>query len=132
MSWTDDKNNEQYELLHNIYKRLKNETDSKGRNLKIHKIQLPDQINLTKSESEELDIVDSSFNRLDDTDFIATYVNCYICNGGVVIPKFNDKQDEVALKQFQSLFPNRKIVQVYTREISVGGGNIHCITQQQP
>jgi agmatine deiminase len=29
-------------------------------------------------------------------------------------------------------FPGREVVAVQTREIVLGGGNIHCITQQQP
>lgn len=40
--------------------------------------------------------------------------------------------DALALEQIQSLFPDRKAVGVLTREIVYGGGNIHCITQQQP
>ena len=30
------------------------------------------------------------------------------------------------------MFPDRKIVGVQTTEVAYGGGNIHCITQQQP
>ena len=39
---------------------------------------------------------------------------------------------EVALEQIRQIFPDREVVSVYTREIVYGGGNIHCITQQQP
>ena len=35
------------------------------------------------------------------------------------------------LEQIQAMFPDRKAVGVYTREVVYGGGNIHCITQQQ-
>ena len=62
----------------------------------------------------------------------ASYVNFYFCNGGAIVPLFNDPQDQVALDTLQRLMPNRKVVGVPAREILLGGGNIHCITQQQP
>lgn len=132
MGWTEDINHPQYKLIQSVYEQLQNVTDAKGRTLKIHKLPMPEQITLTAQESDELDLSASSFVRSEQTLFIATYVNCYICNDGVIIPKFNDSQDDIAYEKFQELFPDRKIVQVYTREISVGGGNVHCITQQQP
>ena len=62
----------------------------------------------------------------------ASYVNFYFCNGGVVVPTFNDPMDAVALARLQELLPERRVVGVYSREILLGGGNIHCITQQVP
>jgi agmatine deiminase len=50
---------------------------------------------------------------------------------GVVVPVFDDPYDQAALQLIQSLFPERKVVGVNDREILLGGGNIHCITQQQ-
>ena len=34
--------------------------------------------------------------------------------------------------QIKALFPTREVVGVASREILLGGGNIHCITQQVP
>ena len=62
----------------------------------------------------------------------ASYVNFYIKNGGVLIPQFGDVMDEPALKAIGSLFEGRKVYPIYARDIIVGGGNIHCITQQIP
>ncbi|WP_269410019.1 agmatine deiminase [Lentibacillus daqui] len=132
IGWTDDPNHPQYDVLHQAYEQLTKETDARGRKFKIHKIQLPEQISLSEEESQEIDVTASSYNRSSDDTFIATYINCYLCNGGVVIPAFNDPHDEIAINTFKEIFPDREIVPVYTREISVGGGNIHCITQQQP
>ena len=49
-----------------------------------------------------------------------------------MVPTFDDSYDAAALTTLQELFPERKVVGVRTREILLGGGNIHCITQQQP
>ena len=37
-----------------------------------------------------------------------------------------------AVEVLKGAFPDRKVVSVQSREILLGGGNIHCITQQQP
>ena len=64
----------------------------------------------------------------------ASYVNFYIANRAVIVPQFGDAEaDALALKTLQPLFPDRhQVVGVYSREILIGGGNIHCITQQIP
>jgi len=62
----------------------------------------------------------------------ASYINFYLCNGGAVIPAFGDPHDTTTLETLQKLLPERKVVSVPAREILLGGGNIHCITQQQP
>ena len=62
----------------------------------------------------------------------ASYINFYFCNGGVIAPTFGDRRDREALETLQRLLPERRVVGVAAREILLGGGNIHCITQQQP
>ena len=64
-----------------------------------------------------------------------SYVNFVYVNGGIVMPGFGgelSRYDEQAKAQLSELFPDRRIVQVQTRDIIRGGGNIHCITQQMP
>ena len=48
------------------------------------------------------------------------------------MPAFGDENDEVAVKILTELFPEREIMPVKSRSIIVGGGNIHCITDQVP
>ena len=55
-----------------------------------------------------------------------------IGNDFVLVPQYDDEYDEMALQQVQEMFPEREVVGVPTREVVYGGGNIHCITQQQP
>ena len=62
----------------------------------------------------------------------ASYLNFYVSNGGIYIPQFNDPLDRTALKIIGDCFPMRKIVPLPANDIIVGGGGIHCITQQQP
>jgi agmatine deiminase len=40
--------------------------------------------------------------------------------------------DAVAVEILSKVFPHHQIVTVPGREILLGGGNVHCITQQQP
>ena len=62
-----------------------------------------------------------------------SYINFYIANGGVVMPAFGDRRrDEQARGVLSELFSQHKIRQLPARELAYGGGNIHCITQQQP
>lgn len=61
-----------------------------------------------------------------------SYVNCYIANGGVVIPSFATPTDTDARDIFARAFPDRRISQVDLRDICWNGGGIHCITQQEP
>ena len=61
-----------------------------------------------------------------------SYVNFLIVNDGIVAPSFDDPLDAEALEVLQRVFPERRVVMVPGREILLGGGNIHCITQQQP
>lgn len=68
----------------------------------------------------------------DHDKFCTSYVNSYICNGGVVMPKYGIKEDDMVAEIFQDLFPDRRISQVEIPSIAIGGGGIHCITQQEP
>jgi agmatine deiminase len=61
-----------------------------------------------------------------------SYVNFYVANGGIVMPLLDPRRDRSAAALLKRLFPRRRVVGVRTREILLGGGNIHCITQQVP
>ena len=69
--------------------------------------------------------------RLGDV-FCLSYINFYVANGGVVMPKYEAPGDERARKVVERAFPGRKVLQMDIRKIAIGGGGIHCITQQQP
>ena len=62
----------------------------------------------------------------------ASYANFYIANRIVLAPVFNDPNDRIALDKLSSLFPNHEIVPIACRDLVLGLGTIHCMTQQQP
>ena len=109
---------------------LSEATDAKGRRLKVHKLCLPKKP-VTLGADFAIDSVEGSLPRREGDVCIASYMNFLIVNGGVIVPQYGDENDSLALAQVQAMFPDRKAVGVYTREIVYGGGNIHCITQQQ-
>lgn len=132
LTWTEDPADPQYEISLDAFQRLRQATDAQGRNLEIIKIHQPETVYITDEESQGVDSVDGTYPRQAGDRMAASYVNFYIANGGIVAPIFNAPQDEPALDLLRRSFSQREVVGVYAREILLGGGNIHCITQQQP
>jgi agmatine deiminase len=62
----------------------------------------------------------------------ASYANFYIANKLVIVPTFNDPNDRVALNKLAELFPDREVVGIACRDLVLGLGTLHCMTQQQP
>jgi agmatine deiminase len=104
-----------YAPLQNNLSILRNAVDARGRKLGIITLEQPEVV----------------YKR--DLRLSQSYINFYIANGGVVMPAFGDrKRDEQARGVLAEIFSQHKILQVPARELAYGGGNIHCITQQQP
>ena len=62
----------------------------------------------------------------------ASYANFYIANNIVLAPTFADKNDRVALNTLHRLFPDREVIGIPCRDLVLGLGTLHCMTQQQP
>jgi agmatine deiminase len=62
----------------------------------------------------------------------ASYANFYIANGLVIVPTFNDANDRVALNTLAKCFPGREVVGIHCRDLVLGLGTLHCLTQQEP
>ena len=96
---------------------LSTATDAQGRSLRV------------------VDLIEPDFDKITGTgsDFLATYLNYYVCNGAVIMPVFGDQSaDDAAASTLGDLHPGRDIVRVTINAIAAGGGGIHCSTQQQP
>ena len=96
---------------------LRSATDAEGRKLEVVVLEAPRRVR-SAHETDE---------------FAAGYINYYLCNGGLILPQFGDRDaDRAARDSLQTLFAGREIVQVNIDGIAAGGGGIHCATQQQP
>ncbi|GJV23671.1 agmatine deiminase, partial [Tanacetum coccineum] len=134
LSWTDDESDPQYERAVEALSVLSNSTDANGRTFEVIKLHVPGPLYMTEEEAAGFVQVGEAKPRLPGTRLAASYVNFYIVNGGIIAPQFGDpKWDEEAVRVLSKAFPDREVVKIEgAREIVLGGGNIHCITQQQP
>ena len=133
LAWTDDVNDPQYDMSLADLKVLETKTDALGRKIKVHKLYIPDEpVCITEEDLKGYVFADGEDNRELGERLAASYANFYICNDEVLVPQFGDKKDKAAIELLSKLMPNRKVTGIYARDIIVGGGNIHCITQQIP
>ena len=136
LAWTEDVNDPQYALSKEDYDVLQSETDARGRKIQVHKLPIPEKHVFIKEE----DLAGYEFEEGEDEReagerLAASYVNFYFSNGAVILPAFggeNTESDNEAREIMAKICPERKIVQIPARDILLGGGNIHCITQQIP
>ncbi|CAL4869406.1 Agmatine deiminase (plasmid) [Asticcacaulis sp. MM231] len=132
LTWTDDQNDPQYPISTAALMRLNVAADAHGRKLTVHKLYQPSPVLISAAEAAGVDQVEGTLPRTEGDRLAASYVNFYIANGVIVMPAFDDPMDLPAQQSLAKLFPSRKIIAVPGREILLGGGNVHCITQQQP
>lgn len=62
----------------------------------------------------------------------ASYANFYVTNLNVLVPIFHDPADRVAVNTLQGLFPDRQVVGIYSLDLVLGLGTLHCMTMQEP
>jgi agmatine deiminase len=70
--------------------------------------------------------------RVGTNEVMLSYLNLYLCNGGVVVPLAGDSTDDEAYERICAAYPRRRVVGVPGLTIAYGGGGPHCITQQVP
>ena len=110
-----DKDDTYYELLSENLDILKSSVDQDNNPLKIVEVEM------------------SKKRFIPGDDEPSSYINFYIANSAIILPFFGDDvADQNAMKIMKAQFPNRQIECLDGHDILMGGGNIHCITQQQP
>src|SRR5574344_487068 len=134
MAWCEDPNDPQYAYCQATYEALAEAVDAKGRKLIIHKILLPSPA-LYLSQDDTKGLINNA-STLDKREagrrLAASYVNYYQGKDFGILPAFGVKEDALGLEEMKKLYPTKMIHQVLSREVLLGGGNIHCITMQIP
>lgn len=129
--WTEDENHPFYAAAQAAYKTLSEATDAKGRKLKVWKMCMTKEPCYLK-DADSIDTATGAIPREEGEISIASYMNFLITNNAIILPQYGDENDALAVQQAQEMFPGYTIEPVMTTEVAYGGGNIHCITQQQP
>jgi len=132
LTWTDDRRDPQYSISRDAFVRLAEARDARGRRLKVHKLSQPGPLKRKAAEAAGVDALEGTEARQAGDRLAGSYVNFYIGNKIVVMPLLDARHDRSALVTLRRIFPGRRVVGVPAREILLGGGNIHCITQQIP
>jgi len=132
LTWTDNRRDPQWRVSNDALERLMEARDARGRRLKVHKLPSPGPLRATAAEAAGVQHRAGAKPRHAGERLAASYANYYIANGGIVVPLLDPRTDAAALAKLRRVFPERTVVGVPGREILLGGGNIHCITQQIP
>ena len=136
LAWTDDRQDPQYELSRACLDYLEQQADARGRRLTVHKLPVPDvPVRVSREELDQLVFEAGDDLREAGERLAASYVNFYFTNDSVLVPQFggaNRESDRRALEILKALCPGRSVIGIDSRAVLLGGGNIHCITQQIP
>ena len=127
-----DKEDIQYKWSMEAKKILENETTALGNKINVILVNVPNPyLRLTKDEALKIKPIDGAKPRLEGDRLAASYVNFYMGNDFIILPKFNVKEDQEAYDILNNFYKgSKKIYQIESRNILVSGGNIHCITMQ--
>jgi agmatine deiminase len=132
LTWTDDEDDPQHQISRDARERLEAATDARGRSLEVVLLPSPGPLLISAEEAQGVDAAEGTVPRRAGDRLAASYVNFYLGNSRIVYPLFDSRHDGEAAAILRRVFPEREVVGVPAREILLGGGNIHCITQQVP
>ena len=111
---TKDRSDPNFNTLTENIDRLESASDARGRSIEIVRLVQP-----KPREVEGIHITPG-------------YTNHYVANGGVIVPTYGISEDKIALETLRSVYPGREVIGVRCSYIEIGGGAVHCITQQKP
>jgi len=132
LTYAEDESDPQHAISRDALERLRAATDARGRSPEVILLPSPGPLTIGEQEARGVDAVAGTLPRRAGDRLAASYVNFYLATKRIVMPLLDERFDDAAAALLRDCFPDREIVGVPAREILLGGGNIHCITQQVP
>jgi agmatine deiminase len=132
LSWCEDRADPQHEISQDALRRLEQATDARGRSLEVIRLPTPGRTAMSEQEAAGVAHAPGAKPRRAGERLAASYANFYLGSSRIVFPLLDPRHDDEAAEVLAGCFPDREVVGVAAREILLGGGNIHCITQQVP
>jgi agmatine deiminase len=132
LTWETDESDPQHAISLAAEQVLRGARDAEGRAFEVVRLPSPGPLFMTEEEASSIVSAPGTQPRLAGERLAASYANFYIGTTRVVVPLLDERHDDEALEIVAGLFPDREVVGVPGREIVLGGGNVHCITQQVP
>jgi agmatine deiminase len=132
LTWTEDGDDPQAERSREARRVLEATTDARGRQLEVVLVPSPGPLTITAEEAAGVDGSEHARPRRAGDRMAGSYVNFFVANSSVVHPRLDPRHDDEVAELLAGEFPDRQVEGIPGREILLGGGNIHCITQQVP
>ncbi|NLL80102.1 MAG: agmatine deiminase [Clostridiales bacterium] len=137
--YTEDRENPYYEVFRDCYETLSHAVDAKGRGLTVHKLTAAAPFAFTEEEAENL-LAAQGVGKEEDGHWrkageaaVPSYANFLITNGSIIFPVYGLATDEEAVACMERIAAGRFTVRpVPAHDIALGGGSVHCTTQQIP
>lgn len=132
LTWTDDPWDPQHARSAEALAALEAVRNLDGNPFRIVKLPMPGPLHMTEEEAAGLVPAPGGKPRAAGDRLAGSYANFYLVEGRVLVPLLDPRTDEDACRIIADALPDREVIGIPAREILLGGGNIHCITQQIP
>lgn len=132
LTWAEDESDPQWAISRDALERLTAATDARGRPFEVVRLPSPGPLSIEAEEAAGVEARAGTQPRRAGDRLAASYLNFYLANSRVVMPLLDQRHDDEAIEILRGCFPEREVVGIPAREILLGGGNVHCITQQVP